>query len=78
MHVWPPLPLVIWIHGYYLRYGNSHAAECVDNIIAILKCKDRLCQIILKDIEDSYVNPLMATIHGPFPGLTYLELIPYE
>ena len=77
LDVWPPLPLVIWNHGFYRSDSNSRA-ECVDNIAAVIKCSDRVCRINLKDIPNSYLEPLLAAIHEPFPELTHLELRSYE
>jgi F-box-like len=63
LDVWPPLPLVIWSPGHY-------RTESVDNIIAVLERRDRVCQIGLMNI-DSYLVELLA---APFPELTHLWL----
>ena len=77
LDIWPPLPLVIWNHGFYRSDSNSRA-ECVDNITAVIKCSDRVCRIKLNDIPNSYLEPLLAAIHEPLPELTNLELRSYE
>jgi hypothetical protein len=72
LDIWPPLPLVLWTHGFY----RIKSDECVDNIIAVLECSDRVCQIDLLDIPISYLEPIMAAraIQEPFPELTHLEV----
>ena len=73
LDVWPPLPLVILSHGYY-RTNSDFPIEWVDNIIAVLKRKDRVCQISLMDIPNSRLEELLAAVQEPFPELTHLRL----
>jgi hypothetical protein len=72
LDVWPPLPLVIFVHGY--KTDSGFPAESVDNIIAALERRDRVSQITLMDVPSSDLEILLAAIQEPFPELTYLEL----
>ena len=73
LDVWPPLPLVILSHGYY-RTDSDFPIEWVDNIIAVLERKDRVCQISLMDIPNSRLEELFAAVQEPFTELTHLRL----
>ena len=64
LDVWPALPLVIWCHGI----GS------VDNIIAVLEQRDRVCQINLWNVKSSDLGILLAAIQQPFPELRHLSL----
>ena len=67
LDIWPALPLVIWC-----RDGES--IESVDNIIAVLERRDRVCQIRLWNVESSDLEIILAAMQQPFPELTYLLL----
>jgi F-box-like len=64
LDVWPALPLVIWCHGI----GS------VDNIIAVLERRDRVCQINLWNVQSSDLEILLAAMQQPFPELRHLSL----
>ena len=66
LDVWPPLPLVIQ-HGIYQTDKDR------DSLITILKCRDRVCQICLYDMNLPW-EQVMATMKEPFPELTSLLL----
>ena len=70
LDVWPALPLVIWCRGPDER-GS------VDNIIAGLERRDRVCQIILVGTRTPYLEILLAAMQQPFPELTHLVISPY-
>ena len=76
--IWPPLPLVIyaiWCTGYYGTDSDfKFLTDSVDNIIAVLERRDRVCEIILEDVPNSRSEDIFAAIQKPFPELTYLEL----
>jgi hypothetical protein len=62
LDIWPILPLIIdgrWVYS----------TRTVDNIVAALKCSDRVCQINLS-IKEIY----LAAMQQPFPELTHLDL----
>ena len=63
----PVLPLFIRCYGDY-------PPERVDNIVAVLKHSDRVCQIILKGIPSFYLKNVSAMMQEPFPELTRLRL----
>jgi hypothetical protein len=69
--VWPPLPLII--HCSYGLLNRWNSTSSVDNIIAALEHKDRVCQIELINPEFGYVTD-SAAMHKPFPELTHLRL----
>ena len=66
LDVWPAFPLIIW---YF-----SNPTGSVDNIIAGLEHRDRVCQIHLVDIPSSDVEIILAEMQQPFPELIYLGL----
>ena len=68
LDVWPALPLVIRCHNRYPRVS-------VDNIIlAVLNCRNRLCQFDLRDVSSSDLENVLAAMQEPFPELTFLHL----
>jgi hypothetical protein len=68
LDVWPPLPLVI--------RGRIFLTDPNDNLITILKRRDRVCQINLHGV-DLPLGKAMATMQEPFPELTELVLGSY-
>ena len=66
LDVWPALPLVIWSYG----------VKSVDNIIAVLERKDRVCQIILVNAQSSALEIILVAMQRPFPELTHLTIYP--
>ena len=69
LDVWPALPLII--------ADYSHVPEGLDNIIAILEHRDRVCQIELTVIASS-LEIVSAAMQVPFPELTHLRLKSYN
>ena len=67
LNVWPALPLLI-------RCDSDYPAESADNIITVLKCSDRVCQVDLKGFPSSHLEKLSAAMQQPFPELTRLAL----
>ena len=67
LDVWPSLPLRI--ECALLRPTE----ETVDNIIAVLERRDRVCQIRLGDVPSSYLENVLAAMQEPFPELTALR-----
>ncbi|KAF8469871.1 hypothetical protein DFH94DRAFT_847739 [Russula ochroleuca] len=74
LNVWPPLPLVIRSYVYNQKDTDDFTTESVDNIIAVLDCSDRVSQINLHNVPNSYLEPLLAAVQKPFPNLTHLDL----
>ena len=67
LDVWPPLPLYImsiW------RDAN------VDNIIALLEHKNRVCRIHIGNMSSLDLEKVLAAMQEPFPELTRLFLFP--
>ena len=68
LYVWPPLPLII-------RHSICpNEILCGDDIIAVLKRSDRVCQIDLSGLDLSSMRRLLAAMQQPFPELTDLRL----
>ena len=66
LEVWPSLPVFV---------SNSSSRMCgVDNIIAALEHKDRICQLNLFDVSGSQLEDVLAKMQEPFPALTDLVL----
>lgn len=61
--VWPAFPIVI------TDESGSRALSGVDNIIAALERRDRVCQITLDDIPGWKMDTLVPAMLGPFPAL---------
>ena len=59
--VWPALPIVIT--------DDSDSMESVDDIIAALEQRDRVCQITLEDIPRWKMGVFVPAMLGPFPAL---------
>ena len=67
LDVWPALPLSI-----QLLY--NFPTESVDNIIALLERRDRVCQISLRGVPSWYLEKVLEAMQEPFPELTELDL----
>jgi hypothetical protein len=50
----------------------------VDDVIAVLERRDRVCQIDLMHISSSHLEKGSAAMQEPFPELTYLLLLSYD
>ena len=66
LDVWPLLPIIVWSDG--------HENWGMDNIIAALGHRDRICRINLWRIPSSYFENVLAAMERPFPELTRLLL----
>ena len=66
LDVWPPLPIIVC---------DSGSSMCgVDNIIAALEHKNRICQLDLQDLPNSQSETVLSRMQEPFPALTRLLL----
>ena len=72
LDVWPPFPLVITSDRYY----GDYPIENVDNIVAVLKRRNRVCRITITDMSSSHLETVLAVMQEPFPDLTRLTLCP--
>jgi hypothetical protein len=69
LDIWPELPIVIRGHR-----GMSKAQDG-NNILAVLKRHNRVCEIDLRDIPNSFLKRMRATkMKNPFSALTILRL----
>ena len=66
LDIWPALPLIIKASDMY----STHK----DNIVAALKCSDRVCQIILVMDWASEWKKYLGAMQQPFPELTKLRI----
>ena len=67
LDVWPAFPLVV-------LFEDDHPGGSMDNIVAALKCTDRVHQIELRIIRKSDLDIFLAAMQQPFPELTSLRL----
>jgi hypothetical protein len=69
--IWPDLPIVVSFNpSLSVPVGGVHDTH---NIVTALKCPDRVCEINLCDVPYS-LSCKFASIEGPFPALTSLQL----
>ena len=64
LDVWPPLPIVIWVHNPDPRDE--------DNIASALEHNDRICQLVIHDVPSSETEKALTALQRPFPELTFL------
>ena len=68
LDIWPAFPIVVLCHK------SPHSQlRGVLNVIAALKCPDRVCEINLQGVPDNLLKRV-AAIKVPFPALTSLQL----
>jgi hypothetical protein len=68
LDIWPHLPINIST-DFYQKEDSG-----VDNIVAALEHKDRVCNINIWDVSSSNLEKLFAVMGEPFLALTSLEL----
>ena len=71
LDVWPALPLLVQCYGDY-------TARSMDNILAVLERRNRVCGVHLGDIPRSYLESILSAMKKPFPELTHLKLHLYN
>ena len=60
-------------------YQKSKFGDDVDNIIAALEHKDRVCEMSLSNVPSSEMEEMLVAMQEPFPALMVLKLTPkYE
>lgn len=67
--IWPPLPIAITCFPWHAK-----AKKGIENVIAALKCHDRVSEITLDGIKGPILERFAAAMQEPFPALTYLRL----
>jgi hypothetical protein len=70
LDIWPSLPINI----SSFASGTRKIGDDVDNIVAALEHKDRVCNINLWDISSSDLEKILAVMQEPFSALTLLAL----
>ena len=68
LDIWPAFPIVVLCH----KSPHSQLRGIL-NVIAALKCPDRVCEINLQGVPDNLLKRV-AAINVPFPALTSLQL----
>jgi hypothetical protein len=68
LDIWPAFPIVVFCH----KTPNSQLRGIL-NVIAALKCPDRVCEIDLQGIPNNLLKRV-AAINIPFPALTTLKV----
>ena len=78
LYVWPPLLIKMFYYGIQKSTGDvkSKFGDDVDNIIAALEHKDRVCEMTLLNAPSSEMEEMLAAMQEPFPELTDLKLRP--
>lgn len=71
--IWPPLPITITCFPWHAK-----AKKGIENVIAALKCHDRVSEITLEGIEGPALKRFAAIMQEPFQALTYLRLSSLE
>jgi len=70
LDIWPPFPIVVLLLSLFQEVdGNG-----VENLIAALKCHDRISEIRLFYVSGPVLEKLVAVLHEPFPVLTNFML----
>jgi hypothetical protein len=69
LDIWPALPLVV--EGEYMDSSLN-----MDNIIAALEQRNRVCEVFLRVLADRQLEKVLAAMQVPFPELTRLYLMP--
>jgi hypothetical protein len=78
LEVWPALPLVLYGRVTMPCAIQRRVVESnVDNIIDVLKCRDRVCEIDLTNLMNSQLQIMLPVMQEPFPELTLLRLEAY-
>ena len=57
-----------------IKGSGDYSTRCVDNIVAALKCSDRVCHIDLKSSKIPNWERFLPAMQQPFPELTNLSL----
>jgi hypothetical protein len=70
LHTWPAsLPIAVTCFPWHVW-----AKKGVENILAALRCRDRLSEVTLDGLNDSALERFAAVMQEPLPALTYLRL----
>ena len=67
--IWPSFPIAITCFPWH-----AQAEGGIKNIIAALRCHDRVSEITFDGLKDSALERLAAVMQEPLPALTYLRL----
>ena len=78
LYVWPPLLVKMYYLGIQKSSGNPKYkfGDDVDNIIAALEHRDRVCEMTVFNALASEMEEISAAMQEPFPALKHLKLRP--
>ena len=71
LDIWPPFPIVVSLPSPFPEVDENG----VENLIAALKCRDRISEIHLFHVSGPVIEKLVPMLHGSLPVLTYFSLI---
>jgi len=75
LDIWPPFPIVIIVSCPPFSILPEVDEDGVENLIAALKCRDRISEIRLFHVSGPVIEKLVPMLHGSLPVLTYFSLI---
>jgi len=70
LDIWPPFPIVVLLSSIFPEVDENG----VENLIAALKCRDRISEICIYDIDGPLLEKLALMLHGSLPVLTHFAL----
>jgi hypothetical protein len=73
LDIWPAFPLVI-----YCDSDHGYPISGIDNILAALKYRDRICEINIEHNEEFLWEKVLEVMEEPFPELTDLMLASHD
>jgi hypothetical protein len=78
LYIWPPLLITLYYLGIQKSSGNPKYkfGDDVDNIIAALEHRDRVCGMTVFNAPSSEIEEMLAAMQEPFPALKHLKLRP--
>ena len=74
LNIWPPFPIILLVEPSY----PSVTKNGVENIIAALKCRDRISKVDIYQIDGPVFNELVTVLHEPLPVLAHFSLSSYD
>jgi hypothetical protein len=66
LDIWPPFPIIVYLPFPHAVLDENGA----ENIIAALKCRDRISHIVIDGIRGPRLEKLVNVLHDPLPLLT--------
>jgi len=70
LDIWPPFPIIVSLLCRIPEMDENG----VENLIAALKCRDRISEIHLFHVTGPVIEKLVTVLHGSLPVLTHFAL----